>query len=244
MARVTELSVNGGRRIDVDPDRTLRSVLRDDLDLTGTKFGCGEGQCAACTVLVDGVATKSCLTKVGAMAGKRIVTIEGLAPEGNLHPVQQAFLDADAMHCGYCTPGMILGAVSLLGRTPNPSEAEIVGGMNGHICRWRTYPRVVRAIHAAAGNGGRASSGAISSPYWAAALWCCWMCYRMTRSTRRRPVARGAAAERSRCRSAPGCTSARRAWPRSTRARWRWARTRARLLRRRWWRNCTCRPRR
>ena len=127
MARVTELLVNGGRRrIDADSDRTLLSVLRDDLDLTGTKFGCGEGQCAACTVLVDGVATKSCLTKVGAVAGKRIVTIEGLAPEGKLHPVQQAFLDADALQCGYCTPGMILGAVALLGRTPNPSEAEIV----------------------------------------------------------------------------------------------------------------------
>ena len=95
MARVTELLVNGGRRrIDADSDRTLLSVLRDDLDLTGTKYGCGEGQCAACTVLVDGAATKACLTKVGAVAGKRIVTIEGLAPEGKLHPVQQAFLDA------------------------------------------------------------------------------------------------------------------------------------------------------
>ena len=157
MARVTELSVNGGRRrIDVDPDRTLLSVLRDDLDLTGTKFGCGEGQCAACIVLVDGVATKSCLTKVGAVAGKRIVTIEGLAPEGKLHPVQQAFLEADAMQCGYCTPGMILGAVALLGRTPNPSEAEIASGMNGHICRCGTYSRVVRAIRSAAGKGGRA----------------------------------------------------------------------------------------
>ena len=157
MARVSELLVNGGRRrIDVDSDRTLLSVLRDDLDLTGTKYGCGEGQCAACTVLVDGVATKSCLTKVGAMAGKRSVTIEGLAPEGRLHPVQQAFLDADALQCGYCTPGMILGAVALLRRTPNPSEAEIVNGMNGHICRCGTYPRVVRAIRTAAGKGGRA----------------------------------------------------------------------------------------
>jgi aerobic-type carbon monoxide dehydrogenase small subunit (CoxS/CutS family) len=157
MARVTELLVNGGwRRVDVDADRTLLSVLRDDLDLTGAKFGCGEGQCAACTVLVDGVATKSCLTKVSAVEGKRIVTIEGLAPEGKLHPVQQAFLDADAMQCGYCTPGMILGAVSLLARAPNPSEAEISSGMNGHICRCGTYPRVVRAIRAAAGKGGRA----------------------------------------------------------------------------------------
>jgi aerobic-type carbon monoxide dehydrogenase small subunit (CoxS/CutS family) len=157
MARITELLVNGGRRrIDADSDRTLLSVLRDNLDLTGSKFGCGEGQCAACTVLVDGAALKSCITKVGAVAGKRIVTIEGLAPEGKLHPVQQAFLDADAMQCGYCTPGMILGAVALLGRTPNPTEAEIAGGMNGHICRCGTYPRVVRAIQSAAGKGGRA----------------------------------------------------------------------------------------
>src|SRR5262252_8891859 len=156
MPRVTELHVNGSlRRIDADPDRTLLSVLRDDLDLTGSKFGCGEGQCAACTVLVDGAAVKSCLAKVGAVAGKRIVTIEGLAPEGKLHPVQQAFLDADAMQCGYCTPGMIMGAVSLLRRNPNPTEQEIVTGMNGHICRCGTYPRVVHAIRTAA-KGGRA----------------------------------------------------------------------------------------
>lgn len=156
MAKVTELHVNGRpRRIDADSDRTLLSVLRDDLDLTGTKFGCGEGQCAACTVLIDGVAAKSCLTKVGTVGTKKIVTIEGLAPEGKLHPVQAAFLEADALQCGYCTPGMILGAVSLLRRNPNPSEQEIVTGMNGHICRCGTYPRVVRAIRTAA-TGGRA----------------------------------------------------------------------------------------
>src|ERR1700726_378258 len=112
MPRITELDVNGSRRrIDADNERTLLSVLRDDLDLTGAKYGCGEGQCAACTVLIDGQAAKSCLTKVGAVAGKRIVTIEGLAREGELHPVQQAFLDTEAMQCGWCTPGMILGAV-------------------------------------------------------------------------------------------------------------------------------------
>jgi aerobic-type carbon monoxide dehydrogenase small subunit (CoxS/CutS family) len=156
MARVTELLVNGGRRrIDVDSDRALLSVLRDELDLTGAKLGCDEGQCAACTVLVEGVATKSCLTKVGAVEGKRIVTIEGLAAEGTLHPVQQAFLDADAMQCGYCVPGMILEAVALLKRNPNPSDAEILSGMNGHICRCGTYPRVMRAIRAAGGKGGR-----------------------------------------------------------------------------------------
>lgn len=157
MARVTELHVNGSvRRVDADSERTLLSVLRDDLDLTGTKYGCGEGQCAACTVLIDGVPAHSCLTKVGAVAGKRIVTIEGLAADGKLHPVQEAFLEADAMQCGWCTPGMILGAVGLLARNPHPSDAEIVSGMNGHICRCGTYPRVVAAIHAAAGKGGRA----------------------------------------------------------------------------------------
>jgi aerobic-type carbon monoxide dehydrogenase small subunit (CoxS/CutS family) len=127
----------------------LLSVLRDDLDLTGTKYGCGEGQCAACTVLLDGVAAKSCITKLSAVAGKKIVTIEGLAAAGKLHPMQQAFLDHDALQCGYCTPGMILGAVSLLRKNPNPSEAEIATGMNGHICRCGTYPRVVAAIRQA-----------------------------------------------------------------------------------------------
>jgi aerobic-type carbon monoxide dehydrogenase small subunit (CoxS/CutS family) len=154
MARVTELNVNGGvRRIDADSGRMLLSVLRDDLDLTGTKYGCGEGQCAACTVLVDGQAVKSCITRVGSVADKRIVTIEGLAPKGGLHPVQEAFLQADAMQCGWCTAGMIMGAVALLRRTPNPSDAEIVSGMSGHICRCGTYPRIVRAVRAAAGKG-------------------------------------------------------------------------------------------
>ena len=157
MARITEIDVNGSRRkIDADADRTLLSVLRDDLDLTGTKYGCGEGQCAACTVLVDGQPAKSCITKVGAIAGKRIITIEGLAPAGKLHPVQEAFLESDAFQCGWCTPGMILGAVGLLKRNPNPSEAEIVTGMNGHICRCGTYPRIVSAIRSAAQKGGRA----------------------------------------------------------------------------------------
>lgn len=157
MARVTDLHVNGStRRIDADSDRMLLSVLRDDLDLTGTKYGCGEGQCAACTVLLDGVATRSCITKVSAVAGKKITTIEGLAAAGKLHPMQQAFLDHDALQCGYCTPGMILGAVSLLGKSPHPSEAEIATGMNGHVCRCGTYPRVVAAILQASQKGGRA----------------------------------------------------------------------------------------
>ena len=154
MARITQLDVNGARRpIDADPDRTLLSVLRDDLDLTGTKYGCGEGQCAACTVLIDGQPTKSCLTKVSAVGTKKIVTIEGLAPEGKLHPEQEAFQDEEAMQCGWCTPGMILGAVGLLQRTPHPSDAEIVSGMNGHVCRCGTYPRIVSAVLAAAKKG-------------------------------------------------------------------------------------------
>ena len=157
MARVTELDVNGKRRkIDADPERTLLSVLREDLDLTGTKYGCGEGQCAACTVLIDGTPTKSCLIKIGTVAAKHVVTIEGLAAGDQLHPMQEAFLAADALQCGWCTPGMILGAVGLLHRTPHPSEAEIVSGMNGHVCRCGTYPRIVQAIQAAAKKGGRA----------------------------------------------------------------------------------------
>ncbi len=154
MARITQLYVNGAKRpIDADPDRTLLSVLRDDLDLTGTKYGCGEGQCAACTVLIDGQPTKSCLTKVSAVGAKKIITIEGLAPQGKLHPVQEAFLEEEAMQCGWCTPGMILGAVGLLQRTPHPSDAEIVSGMNGHVCRCGTYPRIVSAVRSAAKKG-------------------------------------------------------------------------------------------
>jgi aerobic-type carbon monoxide dehydrogenase small subunit (CoxS/CutS family) len=157
MPRITELDVNGSkRRIDADADRTLLSVLREDLDLTGTKYGCGEGQCAACTVLIDGVATRSCLTKVGGVSGKKIVTIEGLAPASGLHPVQEAFLEADALQCGWCTPGMIMGAVGLLQKNPHPTEAEIVAGMNGHICRCGTYPKVISAVQSAAKKGGRA----------------------------------------------------------------------------------------
>jgi aerobic-type carbon monoxide dehydrogenase small subunit (CoxS/CutS family) len=154
MARVTELDVNGTRRrLDADPDQTLLSVLRDDLDLTGTKYGCGEGQCAACTVLVDGTPTKSCLTKVSTVTAKRIVTIEGLAVGEKLHPLQEAFLEADAMQCGWCTPGMILGAAGLLQHTPHPTAADIVSAMNGHICRCGTYSRVVQAIQLAAKKG-------------------------------------------------------------------------------------------
>jgi isoquinoline 1-oxidoreductase subunit alpha len=152
MARITELRVNETRHpLDADPERSLLSVLRDDLGLTGSKYGCGEGQCGACTVLIEGQATRSCITPVGAVAGKRITTIEGLEKNGQLHPVQAAFLEADAMQCGYCTPGMIMAAVALLKRNAHPGEAEIVRSMEGNVCRCGAYPRIVAAIRRAAG---------------------------------------------------------------------------------------------
>jgi isoquinoline 1-oxidoreductase alpha subunit len=157
MARIIVLNLNGAeRRVESDPDRPLLDVLRDDLDLTGTKYGCGEGLCGACTVLLDGRPVQACVTTVGAAAGKRIVTIEGMAAGGKLHPIQEAFLEADAMQCGWCTAGMIMGAAGLLRGNPNPSEAEIAEGLSGHICRCGTYPRIIRAVRAAAGKGGRA----------------------------------------------------------------------------------------
>jgi aerobic-type carbon monoxide dehydrogenase small subunit (CoxS/CutS family) len=146
-----ELTVNGQpRRVDVEPEETLLGVLRDRLGLTGAKYGCGEGQCGACTVLVDGRATRSCQMRAAAATGASITTIEGLSRDGRLHPVQEAFIAAGALQCGYCTPGMILGAASLLARHPEPSEAEIARGLEGHICRCGTYPRIVRAVRQAA----------------------------------------------------------------------------------------------
>ena len=151
MQRVSELHVNGTRhKIDADADRSLLSVLRDDLDLTGSKYGCGEGQCGACTVLIDGKAQRSCITKLGTVAQKQITTIEGLATGEQLHPVQEAFLDAAALQCGYCTSGMIMSAVALLKRNANPGEKDIVDFMDGNICRCGTYPRIVSAIQKAA----------------------------------------------------------------------------------------------
>jgi len=151
MARITELDINGTRRrVNASSDRSLLSVLRDDLDLTGAKYGCGEGQCGACTVLLDGEAVRSCITPVSAAAAKRITTIEGLEREGRLHPLQEAFLVTGAMQCGYCTAGMIMSGVSLLGKNANPSEVEIIHGMQGNICRCGTYPRIVAAVRIAA----------------------------------------------------------------------------------------------
>ena len=150
------LLVNGSEhRVQVEPGEMLLYVLRDKVGLTGTKYGCGEGECGACTVLIDGEPVKSCRRPAVAAAGKRITTIEGLAEGGKLHPVQQAFLDQEALQCAYCTPGMIMAAVGLLGRSPNPSEAEIVRGMSGNLCRCGTYPRIVAAVQQAAKGGRR-----------------------------------------------------------------------------------------
>jgi isoquinoline 1-oxidoreductase subunit alpha len=151
MPRVKELHVNGARHeIDADAERSLLSVLRDDLDLTGSKYGCGEGQCGACTVLIDGSPRRSCITPVRAAAGKPVTTIEGLEKDGRLDPVQEAFLEADALQCGYCTPGMIMSAVALLRSNPKPSEQEIAEFMQGNVCRCGTYPRILAAITRAA----------------------------------------------------------------------------------------------
>jgi isoquinoline 1-oxidoreductase alpha subunit len=149
---MVELRVNGSvRRLEVDPERTLLSVLRDELDLIGTKYGCGEGQCGACTVLVDGEPTLSCVTPVSTAEGKSVTTIEGLAQDGRLHPLQQAFIDLDAMQCGYCTPGIIMAGVALLAQNPDPSEEEIAAALEGHICRCGVYQRIVAAVRRAAG---------------------------------------------------------------------------------------------
>jgi len=146
-----ELTVNGKTRsVDVEPDALLLHVLREQLDLTGPKYGCGEGQCGACTVLIDGKPRRACITPVKAAAGRQVTTIEGLERNGRLHPLQQAFLDLDVMQCGYCTPGMILTGAALLAANPNPSEQEIIRFMQGNICRCGTYQRIVAAIRKAA----------------------------------------------------------------------------------------------
>ncbi|MBO0725411.1 MAG: (2Fe-2S)-binding protein [Blastocatellia bacterium] len=159
--KVLELQVNGiNRRVEVGDERSLLSVLRDELDLTGAKYGCGEGQCGACTVLIDGRAARSCLTPVASVEGKQITTIEGLERNGDLHPLQEAFLSEDAMQCGYCTAGMIMSGVGLLKKNPSPTDAEILRAMEGNVCRCGTYPRIVAAIRRAATAGKAAKGGA------------------------------------------------------------------------------------
>jgi aerobic-type carbon monoxide dehydrogenase small subunit (CoxS/CutS family) len=151
MPTIKELHVNGGKRpVDADVERSLLSVLRDDLDLTGAKYGCGEGRCGACTVLLDGRPTRSCTTAVLAASGKNVQTIEGLAKADKLHPLQEAFLKAGALQCGYCTPGMIMAALGLLRRNPKPSREEISRALNGNICRCGIYGRIVSAVESAA----------------------------------------------------------------------------------------------
>jgi nicotinate dehydrogenase subunit A len=145
-----ELVVNGKRTaVSVDPERPLLWVLRNELDLTGTKYGCGEGQCAACTVMIDGLPQPSCITPVGSVAGKEITTIEGIADGERLHPVQQAFVECEALQCGYCTAGMIVSSVALLRKSAAPSDTEIKQALERHVCRCGTYNRIVAAVRIA-----------------------------------------------------------------------------------------------
>jgi aerobic-type carbon monoxide dehydrogenase small subunit (CoxS/CutS family) len=155
-AKPIDLIVNGQKRtVTTEPDRSLLDVLREDLGLTGTKFGCGEGQCAACTVLVNDQPTVACITPIGDMEGKSVLTIEGLANGPALHPVQQAFLAENAFQCGYCTPGMILATVALLRENPHPTDAQVVAHLNRHVCRCGGYTRILQAVHRAAATGGQ-----------------------------------------------------------------------------------------
>jgi aerobic-type carbon monoxide dehydrogenase small subunit (CoxS/CutS family) len=151
MPEVQELRINGKTvRVEAERERSLLGVLRDDLGMTGAKYGCGEGRCGACTVLIDGAPTRSCITKLGTVAAREITTIEGLEKDGKLHPLQQAFLDAGAMQCAYCTAGMIMTGVALLREKPSPTREEIVEYMDGNICRCGTYPRIIAALRTAA----------------------------------------------------------------------------------------------
>jgi len=144
------LRVNGvDHPVALDRDRSLLYVLREELGLTGTKYGCGEGECGACKVLIEGVAVRSCVTPVGEAVGRSITTIEGLADGERLHPVQEAFLEAGAFQCGYCTPGMILSVVALLSRTPHPTDAEVRAGLDGNLCRCGGYLRIMEAVRVA-----------------------------------------------------------------------------------------------
>jgi aerobic-type carbon monoxide dehydrogenase small subunit (CoxS/CutS family) len=151
MQKTISFSLNGQRMsLEVDPSRTLLWVLRDTLGLTGTKYGCGEGLCGACTVIVDRQAVRSCTLEVQEVAGKEVTTIEGLAKNGELHPIQKAFAEYDALQCGYCTPGMIMNAYGLLLATPQPSRRQIMEAMDGNLCRCGAYQRILAAIETAA----------------------------------------------------------------------------------------------
>jgi xanthine dehydrogenase YagT iron-sulfur-binding subunit len=145
------LIVNGAEHDLTPPSHeTLLTTLRDRLDLTGTKLVCGRGECGACTVLLDGISVYSCLTLTAACDDRQVTTIEGVGRDGDLHPVQAAFIEHDALQCGFCTPGQILAAIALLADNPNPSEDDVRHGMSGNLCRCGTYPKIVRAVLAAA----------------------------------------------------------------------------------------------
>ena len=151
MNKTVDFKLNGRpQRVSSDPRRTLLDVLREDLQLTGTKYGCGEGQCRACTVLLDGNPVRSCQTEISEVEGRNVETIEGLAQNGKLHPVQEAFIQEGAMQCGYCVPGMILATVALLKRNPSPNRTQIVEALNGNLCRCCGYVNVLKAVERAA----------------------------------------------------------------------------------------------
>ena len=159
MPKVTELTINGQRTsVNVEPEVPLLSVLRDYLDLTGTKYGCGEGRCGACSVLIDGQLTRSCVTPVTKAADKNITTIEGIAKDGKLTPLQEAFIKTDALQCAFCTSGMLIAASALLTRNAHPTREEIVSFMNRNVCRCGVYQRIVEAIQIAAGDTGSAAA--------------------------------------------------------------------------------------
>ncbi|MGD0582738.1 MAG: (2Fe-2S)-binding protein [Bacteroidales bacterium] len=151
MEQKVSFVLNGKRTdIELDPKETLLWVLRNRLGLTGTKFGCGQGYCGSCTVIIDNEAVRSCMLPVGEVAGKQVTTIEGLAKDGKLHPVQQAFVDHDALQCGYCTPGMIMNATALLMKNPKPTHQEIIDGMEDNLCRCGAHKRIIEAVETAA----------------------------------------------------------------------------------------------
>ena len=154
------LNINGkAHEIEGEQGDSLLSVLRYELGLSGSKYGCGEGYCGACTVLIDGQITRSCVTRIGAVAGKSVTTIEAIAEGDRLHPVQEAFLEAEAFQCGYCTPGMVMATIGLLRTHPDPTEQDIAKVMDRNVCRCGTYPRIVRAVRLAAQRMKTAVSG-------------------------------------------------------------------------------------
>ena len=149
-------TVNGKpRSVSTELERSLLDYLREDLHLTGAKYGCGEGACRACTVLVDGRPVQSCLTRLSSLQARRIETVESLATEGKLHPVQEAFIQEEAMQCGYCVPGMIMSTVALLREKPSPTRDEIVNGLNGNLCRCCGYVNLLKAVERAAESGAK-----------------------------------------------------------------------------------------